>query len=185
MKLIKEYRWTIALCALGLFVLVNLLVSSRPVGFYRMMQVEEIATVPDTPELAEVRRDTLRGSGFIEHLRPAIAPLDRQIQPLKLGWVYKEVGFFGMPYYAENVSYGPILYIDSGYGYSLLGIREDAVQAIESAVGRPVITGYRFAWYWHVWGLAFPLLLFALVWMWRRERHAREERQWTAHEAEA
>jgi hypothetical protein len=185
MKLIKDFRWTIALAALGLFVLVNLLLTNRPIGFYSMMQVEEIDTLPDSAPLAEIRRGALYGSGFIEHLRPAVSPLDRRTQPLRLGWVYKEAGFFGLPFYAENVSYGPTLYVDTGIGYVITGVSRSDISLIEREVGRPIITDYSFAWYRHVWGVLFLPLLFLLIWLWRKERHAREERQWRAAETEA
>ena len=182
---LKAYWRTIVLAALGVAVLVNLVVSNRPIAFYSMLQVTEIETLPDTPELADVRRYTEIGSGFIPHMGLVWGRSDLRARPVKVGWVYKEVGFLGMPYYAENVSTGPSLYIDTGEGYQLAGVSPRQVPLLEEKVGRPFLQGYSFGWYWHVWGVLFPPLLLLLIWMWRRERHAREEARWHAEAVQA
>lgn len=185
MKRIWDYRWTIALALLGVAVLANFLFTSRSIFFYKMMQIEHIETLPDTPELAQTRRDAEIGSGFLEHMRVSPARLDIRSQPLRLGWIYEEAGFLGMPFYASNVASRPAVYLDNGDGYQAAGIRPEAIDAIEQAVGWPAIREHQWRWYRHAWGWLFPPLLIFLLWMWRRERHARDEREWSAYDQQS
>ena len=67
MKKIAPY-WVVA-GLLAVFLIVNMVVTNRPLSGYKMLQIEEIATLPDTPELADVRRSN--------HFPIAPAPLPR------------------------------------------------------------------------------------------------------------
>lgn len=175
--------WILAsLMAAGVFA--NALLSNRPLQGYTMYQIEEIATLPDTPELADVRRYTEIGAGEIPHLRGGNDDADAGKQSLKLGWIYQESGILGLPYWAENVSTMPSLYIDYGDGYRYAGVGPRQVPLLEEKVGRPVLRDYEFHWYRHVWGWLFPLSLALLIVLWRKEARKREEAAWAA-EAEA
>lgn len=164
-----------AVLAIG--VIANMLLSNRPMTGYGMLRIEEIATLPDTPELADVRRYTQIGSGFIPHMR-GHRPPGPGTPPLKLGWVYEEYGILSLPYWASNASTGPKLYFDTGYGYPVAGVTPRQIPLLEQKAGSPILSGYSFAWYRHVWGWVFPLSLVLLVWLWLRERRAEEEAHW-------
>lgn len=169
--------WIVAvLIAVG--VIANLILSNRPMSGYSMLQIEEIATLPDTPELADVRRYTEIGSGFIPHMRGVRTDVDIASQPLKIGWVYQEGGIMSLPYWAQDVSTGPSLYIDTGRGYQIAGVTPAQTPLLEQKVGRPIVSTYSFQWYKHIWGWAFPISLILLIWLWRREMLAREEAAW-------
>ena len=174
MKKIKPY-WVVA-GLLAVFLIVNMVVTNRPLSGYKMLQIEEIATLPDTPELADVRRYTQIGSGNIPHLRgnrtPTVNP------PLKVGWVYEESGIMGLPYWASDVSTGPSLYYDTGYGYQIAGVAPGQVALLEQKAGSPVLTGYSFSGWRYMWGWLFPLTLILLAWLWVRERNAAEDAHW-------
>lgn len=174
MKWIKPYWVVAALLAIG--VLGNMLFSSRPMTGYSMLRIEEIATLPDTPELADVRRYTEIGSGYIPHMRVRGTPEARP--PLKLGWVYQERGIMSLPYWASDVSTGPSLYYDTGFGYQIAGVAPGQVALLEQKAGSPVLSGYRFSPWWHMWGWVFPLTLILLAFLWLRERRAAEDARW-------
>lgn len=170
--------WFLAsLMVVGVFA--NALLSNRPLQGYTMYQIEEIATLPDSPDLADVRRYTEIGSGELPHLRGA-RNVDADEQPLKLGWLYRESGILGLPYWAENVSAMPILYIDYGDGYRYAGVGPRQVPLLEEKAGRPILRDYEFRWYRHVWGWLFPLALGLLILLWRKEARSREEAEWAA-----
>jgi hypothetical protein len=176
-KLLKRYRWGIALGLLLAALVVNLFFTSRPLMPHSVVQVEEIATLPDTFALERLRRNAQRGSGFIEHPRPAASWIDWRTTPLKIGWVYKEKGFLGMPFYAENISFGPSLYIDTGQGYSIVGVDAGDIALIEQELGSQAVTSYSFAWWKHAWGWLFPPLLILILWRWIVTRMNREEEE--------
>lgn len=184
MNAIKAHKWTIALALLGIAVLANVFTTNRPLAFYKMVQVTEVVTVPDVPELADIRRNAEIGSGFLPHMGIVCCHArDVTAQPVRLGWVYEERGFLGMPYMAHNMSSGPTLYVDNGAGYQIAGISREQLARLEQAVGRPVASEYRFAWYWLVWGVLFPPALALLTWLWLRDRRRREEAAWAAEVA--
>ena len=182
-KKIKPY-WVVA-ALLAVFVFANMIVTNRPLSGYKMMQVEEIATLPDTPELADVRLYAQnRPYGFIPHMRgsgaaPAGTP------PLKVGWVYEERGIMGLPYWASVISTGPSLYFDTGTGYQLAGVAPGQVALLEQKAGSPVLTGYKFSGWRYMWGWLFPLTLLLLAWLWLRERRAAEDAHWAYDEPTA
>lgn len=186
MTILKRIPISLVLAVLMVVgVLANALLSNRPLQGYTMYQIEEIATLPDSPELADVRRYTEIGAGEIPHLRGA-RNVDADEQPLKLGWLYRESGILGLPYWAENVSTMPALYIDYGDAYRYAGVGPRQVPLLEQKAGRPVLRDYQFHWYRHVWGWMFPLALALLIWLWRKEARAREEEEWAAEvESEA
>ena len=179
MGLIRRHWRSAAFGALLLAAVVNLFLTNRPPAFYKMLQVTEIETLPDTPALADVRRYTQIGAGFIPKMGLVQWPrADLSTRPVKVGWVYEERGFLGMPYSAVDVSNGPSLYIDTGNGYQLAGVGPSQIALLEEKVGRPFLRDYRFAWYWHVWGWLYPPLLAIFGWLWLRERRRREEASW-------
>jgi hypothetical protein len=171
----------VLIAAMAVAVIANLLLSNRPPQGYTMYQIEEIATLPDTPELADVRRYTEIGAGELPHLRGA-RRVDIDDQPLRVGWVYQESGILSLPYWAENISTGPSLYIDTGDGYRIAGVTPGQIPLLEQKVGRPILRDYQFRWYRHIWGWGFPLALALLIWLWVREARAREEASWAAEQ---
>lgn len=175
MKKIKPY-WVVA-GLLAVFMIVNMVVTNRPLSGYSMFQIEEIATLPDTPELADVRRYTQIGSGFIPHMRGSGTP-PAGVPPLKVGWVYQERGIMGLPYWASDVSTGPSLYFDTGRGYQIAGVAPGQVALLEQKAGSPILTGYSFNGWRYMWGWLFPLTLLLLAWLWVRERKAAEDARW-------
>lgn len=181
MKRIKPF-WVVA-GLLAVFMIVNIAVSNRPLAGYSMLQIEEIATLPDTPELADVRRYTQIGSGFIPHLRGSGTPIANP--PLKVGWVYQESGIMSLPYWASDVSTGPSLYFDTGTGYQIAGVAPGQRALLEQKAGRPIFEGYSFSAWRHMWGWFFPLTLILLVILSARERNAAEDARWEFDEGEA
>ena len=179
-----QLSWVLsAIIAVG--VLVNLVLTNRPPSGYSMLQIEEIAELPDTPELADVRRYAEIGSGFIPHLRWSRSDIDMHDQPVKVGWVYKENGMLGLPYWASDVSTGPSLFIDTGEGYQIAGIAPGQIGLLEQKVGRPFLRDYRFQAWRHMWGWLFPLSLLLLILLWRRESRRREEAEWARMNSES
>ena len=181
MTILKRIPISLVLAVLMVVgVLANALLSNRPLQGYTMYQIEEIATLPDSPELADVRRYTEIGSGEIPHLRGVRDDVDAADQPLKLGWIYRESGILGLPYWAANVSTMPALYIDYGDRYRYAGVGPNQVALLEEKAGRPILRDYRFSWQRHVWGWLFPLALALLIWLWRKEARQREAEAWAA-----
>lgn len=179
MQFLKNQWRLIALAALGVAVLVNIFTTNRPVAFYRMVQITQIGSVPDAPELADLRENVQYGSGFMPHMGLVCCRArDVRAQPIRIGWVYEEHGFLGMPYSANNISVGPTLYVDNGEGYRLSGISSDQIARLEQAVGRPLVGDYQFRWYLQVWGMLFPPLLAFLAWLFFSDRRRREEASW-------
>jgi hypothetical protein len=187
MEFARRVPWSLVLLALfAVAVVANMVLSDRPLlRSYTMLQIDEIATLPPTPDLADVRRYTEIGAGELGHSRGLRQPLDIEDQPLRLGWVYQESGILNLPFWAENVSTGPTLYIDTGYGYRIAGVAPGRIDLLERKVGRPVVRDYRFRWYLHVWGWAAVLSLALLIWLWRKEAGTREEASWAAELPEA
>ena len=181
MDLVKRVPW--ALVLLGLLIVAgvaNMILSNRPpLRGYTMLQITDIATLPDSPELADVRRYTEIGAGDLLHRRGRRG-VDIEDQPLRLGWVYQESGFLSLPLWAENVSTGPTLYIDTGHGYRIAGVARGQRALLEQKVGWPVVREYQFRWYLHVWGWAYLLAVAVLIWLSLKERRAREEAAWAA-----
>lgn len=180
MDFVKRVPWaTVLLGLVAILGVANMLFLDRPMRGYTKLQIDRIATLPDTPELADVRRYTEIGAGELGHVRGR-RELDISEQPLHLGWVYQESGFLGLPLWAENVSTGPTLYLDTGWGYRVAGVAPGQRDLLEQKVGRAVISDYQFRWYLHVWGWAYLLALAVLIWLSLKERRAREEAAWAA-----
>lgn len=183
MAFVKTHKWAILLGLLGAFVLANAFLTNRPLAFYKMVQVTEIAVIPDVPELADIRRNVEIGSGFLPHMGLVCCyAKDPSTQTARIGWIYEEQGFLGMPFFASDISTGPTLYIDIGSGYRIAGISREQIGRLETAVGSPDVTDYRFAWYRQVWGGPFALLTLFAGLMWFRDRRRREEAEWASEE---
>ena len=125
--------------------------------------------------------DGLRGRAAIPRsarasspYRRAAARARRRRQPLKLGYAYRRIRHFGMPYWVEG-EYGLVTYLGppraSRSRRSPPG--NDRCSRRRRAAGRAVLS---FRWT-PDWGWFFPLLSVWIL-LWRREDRREEEARW-------
>lgn len=166
----------LALGALALFMAAVLIMSERPWSLTSAPRVREIALLPDTPELAAVRRYTMEGSGMWPRLAgdPTIAESDRR---LRLGWSYRELAILRMPLFASREA-GLITYVDVPGGTQFAVLSPDQVALLDRALGTDQASGYRFPWWEYLWGWAAAALLGLWFFLSRREAERREDARW-------
>ena len=180
MKFLKgiPVSWMLA-ALLAVAVLANALLTTRPLQGYSMYQIEEIATLPDTPELADVRRYTEIGSGMLPYecgWTPRATPAR---PPLKLGWTYRETSALRMPFWAAG-EFGFVTYLEQPSGIEFGILSPSQVAMLEERLGRRFTENYSFPWYLHLWGWLPLIGLIVWTWLWRREANLAEEARWAA-----
>src|SRR5687767_15164454 len=168
----------IALAVFALFMAAVLYLSERPWSLTSAPRVREIAALPDTPELAAVRRYTETGSGMWPRLAgdPSIADSDRRI---RLGWSYRELDILRMPLLASREE-GFITYVDVPGGVQFALLTRDQVALIDRSLGTDHANAYRFPWWEYLWGWSAPALLALWFLLYRREAQRAEDARWEA-----
>jgi hypothetical protein len=166
----------LALAAFALFMTAVLAMSGRPWSLTSAPRVREIAVLPDTPELAAVRRYTEIGSGRWPRLAgdPTIAESDRRV---RLGWSYREIGILRMPLFASREA-GFVTYVDVPGGTQFALLSAEQVALIDRVLGTEHANTYRFPWWEYLWGWIAAVLLALWLFLYRREAARREDARW-------
>jgi hypothetical protein len=167
------------LAALALCVAAILLLSDRPWHLYGLPGVDEVATLPDTPDFADVRRYTEVGSGLLPHWPGADIP-DATARPvMKLGWFHTEYGLARMPFWASSDP-GWVAYFDLPRGRQVAILGPTQVDMIEQRLGTRFTDEYAFPWYRKMWGWLVVAGLLGWTLLKRRETRIAEDERWAA-----
>ena len=156
---------------------IALFLSGRPWNMTSAPRIAEVAVLPDTPGLADVRRYTEIGSGMIPYeggWTTRAAP----IRPsLKLGWTYREISALRMPFWVRD-EFGFVTYLEqpSGIEFGILSAAQ--IGMLEQRLGRRFSQDYSFPWYLHLWGWLPLIGLMAWTVLWHREANLAEEARW-------
>jgi hypothetical protein len=169
----RPSRVLLAILVLG--TLLAMILSGRPWRGYSMPRVEQIAALPDSPQLAPVRRYTEIGSGLFPYIGGPRPDRNGRRPELKLGFAYEEQGILGMPYWVSD-EYGLVTYLETEPGIQFAMIGPGQRPLLDGMLGRPVTQQYRFRWYRHLWGWLFPLAFLIWIFLWRREDQQEEQR---------
>ncbi|MEA3015370.1 MAG: hypothetical protein QOI38_92 [Sphingomonadales bacterium] len=160
----------IALGLLAAAFAVTFFLSEREWGLTSMPRVEAIDTLPDTPELAAVRRYTQIGSGLLPYLprerAGKAASVARAGQPLRVGFSYREVSILRLPIWASEDN-GLVTYLELPAWYQIALINPDQVRLLERISGRSY-SDYSFPVWKHMWGWLFLLGLIGWYLLHRR-----------------
>jgi hypothetical protein len=165
----------IALGLLALAFAVVFFISDREWGLTSMPRVEAIDTLPDRPELAQVRFYTQMGSGLLpytprERSRRAPAETQREL-PLKVGYAYRELSILRLPLWAQEEG-GIVTYFEMPEGYHIALLNPDQLGLLERISGRSY-SDYNFPLWRHMWGWLFGLGLIGWYLL-----HRRAEAKW-------
>ncbi len=156
-----------------------LFLSDRPVGLTDMIRIDEIATLPVSARLEPVRRYTMIGSGLIPYMPGERRAATAGPPPLKIGWVYREISGLRMPFFASS-QFGPVTFVELPEGRQYAELGPDQVALLDALAGRPVASGYRFAWHRRIWGWLVVLALIGWTLLRRREARIREDAHWAS-----
>ena len=153
--------------------------SDRPWNMASTPRIDEVAVLPDTPELADVRRYTEIGSGMLPYEGGWTLRATPARPPLKLGWTYRETSALRMPFWAAG-EFGFVTYLEQPSGIEFGILSPSQVAMLEQRLGRRFTEDYSFPWYLHLWG--WLPLIGLIVWtlLWRREANLAEEARWAA-----
>jgi hypothetical protein len=152
-----------------------LILSGRPFFPVNTPRIEEVATLPEGPKMAAVRRYTEYGSGILpynarERAKRAPKGWDEK-RPLKLGYAYREISFLRMPFFAYE-EYGLVTFLDTPNGYQIAIMQPKQVELLEELTGRKW-SDYRFPLERHLWGWLFVIaVVCGVMWRLREQREA-------------
>ena len=169
------------LAAWALCIAAILLLSDRPWHLYGMYAIDEVATLPDAPEFADVRRYTEIGSGLLPGGSNDEAQALALRPEMKLGWLHWEYGLARMPFWAASDA-GWVTYIDLPHGRQFAILSPTHVDMIEQRLGRRISDEYAFAWYGRMWGWLLVLGLIGWTLLNRREARIAEDAKWAEPE---
>jgi hypothetical protein len=140
-------------------------------------RIHAIERLPETPRLAPVRRYTEYGSGILPYNARERKDRERrrwnELQPLQLGYSYREISFFGLPIWAYP-EYGLVTFVEVPSGYQIAILRSKQVELLGELLGRDV-SGYSLPYWKHLWGWLFPLGFLAALFLLLREDARRRE----------
>jgi hypothetical protein len=156
-----------------------LFLSDRPWGMTGSYRIAKIATLPDDPRLAPVRRYTQIGSGALPYIGREAPPPQGSRPPLRLGWAYREFSAFRMPFWASS-EWGMVTYYDAPWGRQFAVIMPGQKPLLDQLAGAPVTQNYRFPWYRYLWGWLFVVGLGIWTVVKRREVRKAEEEHWAS-----
>jgi hypothetical protein len=163
----------IIMAILVLAVVAAIAFSDRNWALTNMPRVEPIATLPEKPELQPVRRDTEIGSDLLPYASERSRDAVREPGALRLGYSYREVSLFGMPFWAYE-EFGLVTYLEKPGGYQIGLLNPAKLRIIEDAAGRPY-SGHVFALHRHLWG--WLLVIGFIAWFVARRREDEKRRQ--------
>lgn len=153
--------------------------SDRPWDMTSAPRIAQVAVLPDSPALADVRRYTEIGSGVLPYNEGRAPPASRGRPPLKLGWTYREVSALRMPFWASD-EFGFVTYLEQPWGVEFGILSPSQIQMLEQRLGRRFSEDFSFPWYLHLWGWLPLIGLIAWSLLWRREANLAEEAKWAA-----
>jgi hypothetical protein len=153
--------------------------SGRPFPPVNMPRIEEVATLPDGPQMEQVRRFTEYGSGILpynakERQRRASKDWSER-RPVKLGYAYREVSFLRLPFWAYE-EYGLVTFMDTPAGYQIAIMSPKQIELLQELTGKDW-SRYRFPLWEHLWGWLFVLGFIGIPLLWLRERAKWREEQ--------
>jgi hypothetical protein len=154
-----------------------ILLGGRPKLPANTPRIHAIEQLPDDAKLAKVRRYTEYGSGILPYNRRE--QQDRAMrdwsdrQPLRVGYSYREISFFGLPVWAYP-EYGLVTFIEVPAGYNMAILRPQQVELLQELTGRDY-SDYSFPWWKHLWGWLFPIgFIAAALRLLQEDRRRRE-----------
>jgi hypothetical protein len=165
--------------ALAVALAAILILSDRPWGMTSVYRIEEIATLPEDARLAPVRRYTEIGSGIFPYVGREGPPAPGTRQPLKLGFAYRELSAFRMPFWASS-DFGMVTYYEAPWGRQFAVITPGQKPLLDQLAGAPMTQDRSFRWYLHLWGWLFVLGLAVWTLVKRREVRAAEDAYWAS-----
>ena len=122
-------------------------------------RIDYVEQLPDDPKLAKVRRFTEYGSGILPYnkreLQDRATRRWHERQPLRVGYSYREISFFGLPLWAYP-EYGLVTVIEVPQGFNIAILQPQQVLLLQELTGRD-FSGYSFPYWRHLWGWIFPL----------------------------
>lgn len=139
-------------------------------------------TLPAGPQMRSIRNETVYGSavlpypgreisGFLSHDIETL-PAASASAPLRLGYSYREVSLFGMPFWAYR-DRGLVTYLETPIGYRAASVTDSRRELLQRITGRSY-AGYSLPLHQHVWGwllvLGFVLWYFVRRWEEARRR---------------
>lgn len=168
----------IFLAVLVVAVAAVLFLSDRPWHLSSTPRVDEVALVPDTSGLADVRRYTEVGLAQLPYMARQARPGTAR-PPLKLGWSYRELSLLRMPFWASN-EVGYVTYLEFPDHIRIAMLSPAQISRLEQQTGHRFTQDYSFPWHRHLWG--WLLFVGLIIWtlLWRREANLAEEARWAA-----
>jgi hypothetical protein len=154
-----------------------LVLSQRPFLPVDMPRIMDVEVLPDGPRMQDVRRYTEYGSGILPYTPREQAERARRADhgydgKIHLGYAYRELSFLRMPFFAYS-EYGLVTYEETGMGYQIALMGPEQLKILQGLTGKDY-SGYRFPFWWHLWGWLFVAGFAALPLIWMRE----DERRW-------
>lgn len=151
----------------------------RPLLPANTPRVDAIETLSDAPNMKQVRRYTEYGSGILPYNKREIEirakqPADPR-PPLRIGWSYREVSFFGLPIWAYE-EYGFVTFLEEPMGYKIAILPPPQLELLQELTGKSY-SGRHFPWWKHIWGWVFALGLGAVIFLQLREQARWREEQ--------
>ena len=151
--------------------LASLIASPRPYSLTNRPAIEAVDAIPATADQAKLRR--FLAYAAITLPNEADTGIARD-QPPALGFSYREVSLFAMPFWAYP-DFGFTLYDGSEQGVRMAPLDADYRKLLDKEAGRPLGTGYDFSILPHLWGWWLPLAL--LLWFVLQVRYERRKRE--------
>lgn len=144
-------------------------------SFPRIMLLD---TLPDGPSTYLIRDETKYGSALLPYPGKEISgflgleslPAASASAPLRLGYSYRELSLFGMPFWAYG-DQGLVTYLETPIGYRAAVVTDRRRELIERITGRSY-AGYALPLHSHVWGwlLVLGFVLWSFVRRWEEAR---------------
>ena len=137
-------------------------------------------TLPDGPAAHLIRNETEYGSallpypgtkisGFLGSDPESLAAASASA-PLRLGYSYRELSLFGMPFWAYR-DHGLVTYLETPIGYRAAVVTDRRRQLVQRITGRSY-ADYALPLHRHVWGwlLVLGFVLWSFVRRWEEAR---------------
>jgi hypothetical protein len=138
-------------------------------------------TLPSSPLTHSIRNETEYGSALLPYPGKEISgflgphleslPSASASAPLRLGYSYRELSLFGMPFWAYG-DHGLVTYLETPIGYRAALVTDQRRELLQRITGRSY-AGYALPLHRHVWG--WLLVLGFVVWSFVRRW---EEARW-------
>jgi hypothetical protein len=154
--------------------------SDRHWALRNMPRIMLLDTLPGGAPTRAIRNETEYGSallpypgkeisGFLGHDLEAL-PAASASAPLRLGYSYRELSLFGMPFLAYG-DHGLVTYLETPIGYRAAPVTERRRELLQRITGRSY-SGYPLPLHRHLWGwlLVLGFVLWTFVRRWEEAR---------------